>query len=280
MIGGLLPATLYPMSDNRESLLTIPRPTAIRWLLLGLAAAAAGLLVQWAAAPAVFPGFPTGVLFLLGAGAVVWLDRRSPWAPAGTALLALFVGVDGLGGGRLSRTLGSGNPVLLGGLLVLLAGLLISVAAAALAVTAARRRATRQVRPLSAANPQWKATAFTAFGLCAAATADAFGQGLHWDRPSALVLPLIAVLVLTVPGRHPAVLAAVTSAAFLYCALAADLSFHAFTAPAQPGDLVFPILQLAGYTANLIGATALALTHPTRPSPLPTRETHPLAAHG
>ncbi|QWF83857.1 hypothetical protein [Amycolatopsis sp. CA-230715] len=57
--------------------------TPVTVTVAGQLVGAAGLVVQWISAPNLFAsfGFPPGLFYVLGAAAIVLLNRRSNWAP-------------------------------------------------------------------------------------------------------------------------------------------------------------------------------------------------------
>jgi hypothetical protein len=109
---------------------------------LGLAVAAAGIMIQFVAGVGDYPTIPPGPIVLLAAAAVVVFG---PWRRAvGVGLAAaLFISIGGviatIAGNGYADTLGSGEVGGVIGALIQIAGLALAVPAGILAVRAGRR---------------------------------------------------------------------------------------------------------------------------------------------
>lgn len=243
------------------------RSSAVQKTVLGQAVAALGLLIQWAADPALFwpPGFPPGLLFVGGAAAIVWLDRRSAWSPLAAVVMSLWITVGGLMGGDLQKNLGSGDVGLVAGNVVMELGLLFSAVAGCVAVAANRRdhAGTPQVKPLSRENPRRTAVLVVTGGLLADAIGDAAPEGLVWDGPGPVLFLGLAVAVALVPGRFMTLLAMPLCGAFVVGCLTNPEPLQALATPSDPLPFVGILVQLAGLTTALLAG--VFVVRPDRP---------------
>jgi hypothetical protein len=238
------------MSDGRRG---TSRPIVA--VLVGLGVGILGLLLQWVVEPEVFGafGFPPGILYIAGAGLIVWADRRSRWSPAAAVGLALWIVVGGLAGGDLVDNLVSGSVGLIAGNVVMVGGLLVAAAAGVVAI--ARRGDAvpeREVKPLSAENPRRPAVITTVASLVAVAVGDAAPEGLNWDGPGPALFLILAILVALVPGRSVILLSCVMCVAFLGGALSSPASLARFAAPSALLEFGSAVLQTVGLVVGLI----------------------------
>lgn len=236
----------------------------------GQVLAALALLVQWAAAPDLFPGFPPGILYIGAAAAIVWLDRGTPWSPLAAVVLSLWISIGGLAGGDLVDNLTSPDTLLVAGNVVMLAGLLTSSVAGVLAIRHNRRHLTASPpRPLSRANPRRVAVGFAVAGMLADAVGDAAPEALDWDGPGPVLFAVLALLVAFVPGRFMLLLSIPLCAAFIMGVFANPEPMERLTNPtAHPLGFAGTLVQLLGLTTAVI-AGVVAVT-PKRPSPART----------
>lgn len=234
--------------------------------LAGLAVA--GLAVQWVVDPALFGGFgfPPGILYVLAAGAIAWLDRRSAWSPAAAVGLALWIVVGGLVGGQLTAALASPNVGVVAGNVVMVAGLAAATGAGALTIAANRRAATgRAARPLARTNPARAAVLVTVAGLAAAAIGDGAPEGFTWDGPGPALFAVLAVLVAVVPGRSMVLLGVLMSVAFAGAALTIPASLAKLGDPSDVVVFGFAVLQVAGFAVAAVAGTVAAALSRTAP---------------
>ena len=225
------------------------RPVAAT--IAGQAVAAIGILVQWAAAPAIFPGFPPGIVFIAGAAGIVWLDRRATWSPVTAIALSAWIVLGGIAGGDLINNLMSADSLLVAGNIIMVAGLCLSAVAAVFTIVHNRRTLPPEARtkPLSHANPRRAAIIATTAGLLVAAIGDAAPEGLdvtEWDGPGPVLFLLLAIMVALIPGRFTALLAIVLSSAFVVGALTNPESVQRLTTPVALLGFSSGILQLLG----------------------------------
>ncbi|WP_064745491.1 hypothetical protein [Pseudonocardia acaciae] len=227
-------------------------------VLGGLAVGILGLLVQWMARPEVFGGFgfPPGIVYIAGAGLIVWADRRSRWSPAAAIALALWIVVGGLAGGDLVDNLRSGGVGLVAGNLVMVAGLLVAAAAGVVAI--ARARPGRQSRPLGAENPRRPAVIVTVVSLVAVAVGDAAPEGLDWDGPGPALFVILAIVVALVPGRAMILLSCIMCVAFLGGAAGSPDSRARFADPSRLLEFGSAVLQTLGLVVGLVAGIAAA----------------------
>ncbi|MFE9583275.1 hypothetical protein ACFYO1_43360 [Nocardia sp. NPDC006044] len=118
----------------------LPKNTKLS--LYGLATGILGLIIQWIADPAKFPGFPPGILVIAVFAILVALTARWWWTPLLATLIATFIALGGLLGGALLDNLSSGNTATIAGNIILYTGLTIAAIAGILA-TIDNRRTTK-----------------------------------------------------------------------------------------------------------------------------------------
>lgn len=117
-------------------------------VLAGLGLAVVGLLIQFAAEPAKFGGFPPGIVFISVAALLVWLTRRWRVAPLAGVLIGIWITIGGITSGQLASNLASSNPLTVTGNIVMEFGLLGAAVAGIVAMIAPAlgRRAPREPR--------------------------------------------------------------------------------------------------------------------------------------
>ncbi|KAA8890783.1 hypothetical protein F3087_06000 [Nocardia colli] len=128
------------MNTIGTRLIALPKNTKLS--LYGLIIGILGLIIQWIADPAKFPGFPPGILVIAVFAIAVALTARWWWTPLLATLIAAFIALGGLLGGALVNNLTSGNIATIAGNIILYAGLAIAAIAGILA-TIDSRRATK-----------------------------------------------------------------------------------------------------------------------------------------
>jgi hypothetical protein len=232
-------------------------PLLLGATLGGLAVGVLGLLIQWVAAPELFGafGFPPGIVYVLAAGGIVWLDRRAVWSPIAAICLALWIVIGGLAGGNLTNNLASPNPGVVIGNVVMSVGLLAAAMAGGFAITANRRAGHEPLpRPLAARNPRRRAVVVTLVGLLAAAIGDGAPELLtwEWDGPGPILFTLLAVLTAVVPGRSMPLLSVLLALAFLVTAFLMPQSLARF------GDLG-DVPVFVGASTQVIGLAIAVL---------------------
>ena len=126
------------------SLMHAPRSPLLRTTLVGLGVAVVGLLLQFAADPARFGAFPTGIYVIVAVAAITWFGRRFRWTPLLAVLLGLWITVGGLLGDQLQPNLTSPVALTVAGNLVMVVGLVVAVVAGVLTIW---RNAGADVRP-------------------------------------------------------------------------------------------------------------------------------------
>jgi hypothetical protein len=228
----------------------------------GLAVGVLGLLIQWIAAPNLFGafGFPPGIVYLVAAGGIVWLDRRAAWSPIAAIGLALWIVIGGVAGGNLTRNLASPEPGVVVGNVVMSIGLVAAAVAGAFAITANRRSGrTPLPRPLAAENPRRLAVIVTLAGLLAAAIGDAAPEGLNWDGPGPVLFTLLAILTAVVPGRSVPLLSVLLSLAFLVTAFMVPESLARLSNPADVLPFAGTVTQVIGLAVAVVAAVATTL---------------------
>ncbi|MFK8843978.1 hypothetical protein [Streptomyces sp. Ac-502] len=247
-----------------SSLRSIPPATV--GTIGGQVLAAAGIMVQWLAEPALFPGFPPGLIYIGAAAVIVWWDRRTPWSPLAAVLLSLWITVGGLVGGQLAANLGSANSALAAGNAVMLLGLVSSSVAAVFAIRHNRRQGTGPlVKPLSARNPRRTAVWCAVAGMLADAIGDAAPEGLRWDGPGPAMFAALALLVALVPGRFMPMLSVALSAAFIVGLTSNPESLAALTDPGgDPVGFGGVALQLAGLITTVVAGSLAAFPRTRR----------------
>ncbi|GAA3381898.1 hypothetical protein [Cryptosporangium minutisporangium] len=98
-------------------------PTITKLSLSGLGVGVLGLIVQWIADPAKFPGFPPGIVFLVVCAALVVLASGRWWAPIFAVLISLWIVVGGWAADQLTPNLTSGDAGTVVGTAVMTLGL-------------------------------------------------------------------------------------------------------------------------------------------------------------
>jgi hypothetical protein len=114
-------------------------PRSTKLSLSGLAAGVLGLIVQWVADPAKFPGFPPGIVFIAVCAALVVAASGRWWAPVFSVLISLWILLGGLAAGMLTANLLSGDAGTVAGNVVMSLGLAFAAVAGVVAMLAARR---------------------------------------------------------------------------------------------------------------------------------------------
>lgn len=230
--------------------------------LAGLAVGVLGLLVQWIAAPQLFGsfGFPPGIIYVVAAGVIVWLDRRSTWSPSAAVALALWIVIGGLAGGNLTENLASGDVGIIAGNLVMVLGLLVAAVAGVLAIRHNRRHpGQRQPKPLDGANPHRGATLVTVLALVAVAIGDGAPEGLNWDGPGPVLFLALAVAVALVPGRTMLLLSMLMCVAFIAGWFGSSEVAQKLAAPADWFPFACTLLQILGLFTGLVAGAFAAL---------------------
>lgn len=129
------------MNEKLASLAAAPRST--RLALCGLAVGILGLVIQWVADPAKFPGFPPGVVVILVAAAIVAFGVRWWWAPVFAVLVGLWIVVGGFLSAELTANLASGDAGTIAGNVVMCLGLIIAAVAGVFGMIEGHRRLPR-----------------------------------------------------------------------------------------------------------------------------------------
>jgi hypothetical protein len=245
---------------NRIELLRAPAGFATRATIAGQVVGVLGLVIQWIAEPSLFSaGFPPGLIYVLSAASIVWLDRRAPWAPIGAVALSLWIVVGGIAGGNLTDNLRSPNLGVAAGTVVMVLGLLLSVVSGIVAIVRNRRAMTEKpAKPLSALNPRRAAYAVAVLGLLMDAVGDAAPEGLNWDGPGPVLFLALALLVAFVPGQFMVMLAMVLSAAFVVGSFSSPEAAARFT-DSSPLVSVAAYVQTAGLVVALFAGLAAIL---------------------
>ncbi|TQM43231.1 hypothetical protein [Pseudonocardia cypriaca] len=114
-------------------------PRSTKLSLSGLAVGVLGLVVQWIADPAEFPGFPPGIVFIAVCAALVVAASGRWWAPVFSVLISLWILLGGLAAGMLTANLLSGDAGTVAGNVVMSLGLAVAAVAGVVAMLAARR---------------------------------------------------------------------------------------------------------------------------------------------
>jgi hypothetical protein len=114
-------------------------PRSTKLSLSGLAVGVLGLIVQWVADPAKFPGLPPGIVFIAGCAALVVAASGRWWAPVFSVLISLWILLGGLAAGMLTANLLSGDAGTVAGNAVMSLGLAFAAVTGAVAMLAARR---------------------------------------------------------------------------------------------------------------------------------------------
>jgi hypothetical protein len=128
------------MSEIFVGLAAAPRSTKVA--LCGLLVGILGLVIQWFADPARFPGFPPGIIVIVACAAAVAFRARWWWTPIFAVLVAMWIVVGGFLSGQLTANLESGDAGTITGNLVMCLGLIVAAIAGVLAMVEERRRTT------------------------------------------------------------------------------------------------------------------------------------------
>jgi hypothetical protein len=116
--------------------------------LSGLAVGIVGLVVQWAADPAKFGGFPPGIIFIAVCAVLVVVASRLWWAPVFGVLISLWIIFGGWAAGKLIPNFQSADAGTVAGNAVMTLGLAFAAVTGVLAmVTARASRAATARRP-------------------------------------------------------------------------------------------------------------------------------------
>lgn len=129
------------MNETSAGLAAAPRSTKLA--LCGLAVGVLGLVIQWVADPAKFPGFPPGIIVILVAGAIVAFGVRWWWTPVFSVLVGLWIVGGGFLSAQLTANLASGDPGTIVGNVVMSLGLIIAAVAGVFGMIEGRRRLRR-----------------------------------------------------------------------------------------------------------------------------------------
>lgn len=228
---------------------TNPLSLPVTVTVAGQFLAAAGLLVQWVSAPSLFAsfGFPPGLFYVLGAAAIVVLNRRSNWAPSAAIALSLWITIGGLAGGNLLENLASPNTGLVAGNLVMLAGLVISAVAGVIAIPHNyQTRPETRIAPLGARNPDRIATIVVFSGLLLDAVGDAAPEGFNWDGPGPILFLVLAILVALIPGKAMIELSMMLSLTFVLTAFLNPQAGARLMEPSNVLPFVGALMQVVG----------------------------------
>lgn len=249
------------VADVRAAVAALPRATLLT--VAGQGIGALGILVQWISAPELFPGFPPGIVWVVGAAAIVWFDRDTTWSPLAAVVLSVWIVVGGYLGGDLADNLRSDDDGLVTGNVVMIVGLLCSAVAGVFAIVHNRRVATAPaVKPLSRENPRRVAVIVTIAGLVTDAVADGAPEGLNWDGPGPVLFLLLAVIVAVTPGRFMIMIAVLLSSGFVVGALTNPEPLARLSNPADVIPFGFMVLQITGLVVAIVAG--LVAVWPTR----------------
>ena len=114
-------------------------PMSTKLSLSGLAVGVLGLVVQWIADPAKFPGFPPGIVFIAVCAALVVVASGRWWAPVFSVLISLWIVLGGWAAGMLTANLLSGDAGTVAGNVVMSLGLAFAAVTGVVAMLGARR---------------------------------------------------------------------------------------------------------------------------------------------
>ncbi|TQM01792.1 hypothetical protein [Pseudonocardia kunmingensis] len=129
------------MNVEPADLSTAPRSTKLA--LAGLAVGVLGLVIQWIADPAKFPGFPPGIIMIVAAAAIVAFGVRWWWTPVFSVLAGTWIVGGGFLSAQLTANLASGDAGTVAGNVVMSLGLIVAAVAGILAMIEGRRRLRR-----------------------------------------------------------------------------------------------------------------------------------------
>jgi hypothetical protein len=114
-------------------------PMSTKLSLSGLAVGVLGLIVQWIADPAKFPGFPPGIVFIAVCAALVVAASGRWWAPVFSVLISLWIVLGGWAAGMLTANFLSGDAGTVAGNVVMSLGLAFAAVTGVVAMLGARR---------------------------------------------------------------------------------------------------------------------------------------------
>ncbi|MGC7095977.1 hypothetical protein ACPZ19_14995 [Amycolatopsis lurida] len=226
------------MSQKTANTVDIPL-----WLTgAGQLLAALGVVLQWQAG-----GPLSAIAYPLGAVAILWLDRRSPFAPLAAIALSAWVLIGGFLSGSTMSGLDSGDGLRVAGGLLVLAGLAVSTLAAPAAIGVALRDRTA---PLV---PPWKSTgtrlaALVLMILAMATVGLGLATALGIAGPGPILFFTLPVLVALVPGRSMVLLGVLMSGVFIDGVLSNPRL-----------DLAASAVQLSGLAVSILAGAALLL---------------------
>ncbi|MFD9894497.1 hypothetical protein ACFWY9_34570 [Amycolatopsis sp. NPDC059027] len=244
---------------------SVPTSLTVGGQLVG----AAGLIVQWISAPAMFKGFgfPPGLFYVLGAAAIVLLDRRSNWAPAAAIALSLWITIGGLAGGNLLRNLADPRGGVVAGNIVMLAGLAISAVAGLFAIVHNHRtRPEPWVAPLGSHNPRRVPVTLVFAGLLLDAVGDAAPEGFNWDGPGPILFLVLAILVAVLPGNAMIELSMMLSLTFVLTAFMNPESGRRLSTPSDVLPFAGTLTQVVGLALAVLAGVVAILPRRTRSS--------------
>ncbi|GAA1973678.1 hypothetical protein GCM10009754_55780 [Amycolatopsis minnesotensis] len=204
-------------------------------------------------------GFPPGLFYVLGAAAIVLLNRRSNWSPAAAIALSLWITIGGLAGGNLQDNLADPDTGMVVGNIVMLAGLAISAIAGVLAIRHNfRTRPEKRIAPLGSGNPRRIATTIVFAGLLLDAIGDAAPEGFNWDGPGPILFLVLAILVALIPGNAMIELSMMLSLTFVLTAFLNPQAGQRLTDPSNVLPFTGALMQVVGLSlAVLAGAVAI-----------------------
>lgn len=234
-------------------------------VLLGQAVGGLGILIQFFAEPELFAKvlgipFPPGLVYIAGAGAVVWLDQRSTWSPMAAVALSTWIALGGLLSGDLINNLESANSGVVAGNVVMLAGLVFS-SVAGLTVIARNRGRQSQPRPhpLSSANPRRGAYLATVGMLALAALSIAVAEQFEFQGGGPYPLMILMVAVALIRAQYVLGMAIVFAIVYFGSALASPAPMDRLSTPSavvEFGATVVHLLSLLGVVVAGLVANA------------------------
>jgi len=115
-------------------------PSTTKLSLSGLGAGIVGLVIQWIADPATFPGFPPGIGFIAVCAALVVLAVGRWWSPIFSVVISLWIVFGGWAAGVLVPNFRSDNAGTVAGNAVMTAGLVFAAVTGIVAMIAGLRR--------------------------------------------------------------------------------------------------------------------------------------------